>query len=112
MSFRILHGDCENLLEADKLGEIDLTFLDPPFNQSKQYASHNDAMPEEEYWEWMGRLTEKIYNITSTGGAIYFMQREKNAEYVLCCLRESGWFCENTLRGSLPVKTRLNVYSG
>ena len=51
MSFRIIHGDCGKLLEADKLGEIDLSFLDPPFNQAKHYASHNDAMPEEKYWE-------------------------------------------------------------
>lgn len=97
MSFRIIHGDCEKLLEADKLGEVDLTFLDPPFNQSKHYASHNDAMPEEEYWGWMGKITEKIYELTSTGGAIYFMQREKNTEHVLRCLRESGWFFQNLI---------------
>ena len=31
---------------------IHLTFLDPPFNQGKQYNSHMDNMPEKEYWNW------------------------------------------------------------
>ena len=51
MSFRIIHGDCGKLMEADKLGEVDLSLLDPPYNQSKRYASHNDAMPEQKYRE-------------------------------------------------------------
>lgn len=103
MSFRILQGSCEQLLYEDKLHEIDsfteidLTFLDPPFNQAKYYASHSDAMPEEEYWGWMKQVLEQIYQLTSTGGAIYFMQREKNTEHVLRCLRESGWFFQNLI---------------
>lgn len=97
MSFRIMQGDCECLLQADDLREVDLTFLDPPFNQSKYYASHNDAMPEKEYWEWMERIVGKIYQITASGGAIYFMQREKNTEYVLHCLQASGWTFQNLI---------------
>ena len=103
MSFRIMQGSCEQLLYEDKLREIDflteidLTFLDPPFNQAKYYASHNDAMPEEEYWGWMKQVLEQIYQLTSTGGAMYFMQREKNTEHVLRCLRESGWFFQNLI---------------
>lgn len=103
MSFRILQADCERLLEKDILGQtgfsrdIDLSFLDPPFNQAKYYTNHNDNMPEEEYWEWMGRIVGKIYKITASGGAIYFMQREKNTEHVLRCLRESGWTLQNLI---------------
>jgi site-specific DNA-methyltransferase (adenine-specific) len=103
MSFRIIQGDCEELLREDSLREIgffrdiDLTFLDPPFNQAKYYASHNDSMPEEEYWGWMERIAEKIYQLTAPGGAIYFMQREKNTEYVLRCLRASGWILQNLI---------------
>ena len=103
MSFRVIQGDCEQLLQADSLREIDffreidLTFLDPPFNQAKYYASHNDNMPEEEYWGWMKRIVEKIYRLTAPGGAIYFMQREKNTEHVLCCLRSSGWTLQNLI---------------
>jgi len=103
MSFRIMQGDCEELLQEDILHEtkffkaIDLTFLDPPFNQAKYYANHNDNMPEEEYWQWMERIAEKVYQLTASGGAIYFMQREKNTEYVLRCLRSSGWTLQNLI---------------
>ncbi|MBD3183063.1 site-specific DNA-methyltransferase [Candidatus Poribacteria bacterium] len=103
MSFKILRGDCRDLLHWEVLREvefsrsIDLTFLDPPFNQSKKYKSHKDNMPENAYWQWMKEIARRIYDITSFGGAIYFMQREKNAEYVLRCLRETGWEFQNLI---------------
>ncbi len=103
MSFEVMQGDCEELLhqnilrEIDFFREIDLTFLDPPFNQAKYYAIHNDSMPEEEYWQWMERILENINQLTAPGGAMYFMQREKNTEYVLQCLRSSGWTFQNLI---------------
>ncbi len=103
MSFRIMQGDCEKLLyqnilrEIDFFKEIDLTFLDPPFNQAKYYAIHNDSIPEEEYWQWMERILGNINRLTAPGGAMYFMQREKNTEYVLQCLRSSGWTFQNLI---------------
>lgn len=39
----------------------------------------------------------KVYALTVDGGAIYFMHREKNAEYVLLCLRETGWTLQNVI---------------
>lgn len=71
--------------------EIDLTFLDPPFNQSKDYDYFDDDLPDEKYWQLMTEVCSKVLALTSAGGCIYFMQREKNTERVLKCLRESGW---------------------
>lgn len=115
MSYKVIQGDCEQELTRDKLQAIpfftalDLTFLDPPFNQGKDYARHNDDMPEDEYWAWMTRIARQIYELTSDGGAIYFMQREKNAEFVLCCLREAGWQFRNLiiwkkLTSAVPIR--------
>jgi site-specific DNA-methyltransferase (adenine-specific) len=92
----IINGDCRKILREIKT-EIDLTFLDPPFNQQKDYAAHDDDLPENEYWEMIGEICRKIFEITSDGGAIYFMQREKNAERVLRALRESGWTFQNLI---------------
>lgn len=91
--------------------ELDLTFLDPPFNQAKDYASHDDDMPESEYWDWMKQVCGAVYARTSEGGAIYFMQREKNSEHVLTCLRESGWTLQNLiiwkkLTSAVPMSRR------
>jgi len=97
----VIEGDCEEILPSLKNKEyfrgIHLTFLDPPFNQGKKYNSHFDNMPEEEYWNWMERVIKKIYDLTVDGGAIYFMQREKNTEYVLRTLRKAGWNFQNLI---------------
>lgn len=117
MIHKITHGDCE--IELDKLKDlkffkgIHLSFLDPPFNQNKDYNLHNDDMPEEEYWAWMKRVCKKIFDLTVKGGAIYFMQREKNTEFVLQTLRKTGWSFQNLiawnkLTSAIPSKYRFS----
>lgn len=98
MTYHIFHANCTELFSSKSFTEtVDLTFLDPPFNQNKDYALHDDDLPDEEYWDWMQTICAEILNITSLGGAIYFMQREKNSESVLRCLRESGWTFQNLI---------------
>lgn len=99
----LLQGDCSLLLDKNtfrqhsKEKEIYLTFLDPPFNQDKEYNEWDDNLPEEEYWRWMKEVCAKIHTLTGNGGAIYFMQREKKTEPVLRCLRETGWTFQNLI---------------
>ena len=99
MKATVLHGDCASLLDRENtdFGHVDLTFLDPPFNQDKGYNEWADNLPEAQYWKWMGDVCKKIYHRTTSGGAIYFMQREKKTEAVLRCLRESGWTFQNLI---------------
>ncbi len=95
----VVHDDCLRWLRSrDSSGtSFDLTFLDPPFNQGKEYDSHFDSMPDAEYWSWMGNVCEEVHRLSSDGAAIYFMQREKNAEEVLRVLRETGWTFQNLI---------------
>jgi len=96
--YKILTGDCLAQLNSQRFpGTVDLTFLDPPFNQNKDYAHHDDNLSPEQYWEMMKVVCQKIFDITSKGGAVYFMQREKNSEEVLRCLRETGWTVQNLI---------------
>ncbi len=98
VNYDILQGNCLKILEEQKISKsVDLTFLDPPFNQNKEYAFHDDKLSSEEYWGMMRRVCEDTLGITSAGGAIYFMQREKNTEEVLRCLRETGWTLQNLI---------------
>lgn len=103
MTAKIIHGDCLEKLnpnvfrrEASK-DEICLTFLDPPFNQGKDYDYFDDTLPEHEYWLMMQTVCARVRELTADGGAIYFMQREKNTEAVLRCLRETGWTLQNLI---------------
>ncbi|GAB4535921.1 MAG: adenine-specific DNA-methyltransferase [Thermodesulfovibrionia bacterium] len=96
MAYTLIQGDCIRELEGLDTN-IDLTFLDPPFNQGKEYAEHDDDLPDEVYWDWMLDICKEIYKLTSQGGAIYFMQRGKNTEQVLRCLRKSNWNLQNLI---------------
>jgi len=115
MYFEILQKDCEKFLKKYGGDRFDLTFLDPPFNQDKEYNSHKDNMSPNEYWNWMKRVCKLIYKNTSEGGAIYFMQREKNTKYVLDTLELSGWTFQNLIiwkkkTSAVPCKKRFGKH--
>lgn len=95
--YRIFQKDCLEWLHENNESGIHLTFVDPPFNQGKDYRYFNDTQPEEQYWSWLKEVLSEIYKITVEGGAIYFMQREKNTEQVLRILRETRWIFQNLI---------------
>jgi len=96
INHKVIGGNCLKTLSSLE-PEIDLTFLDPPFNQQKDYASCKDDLPERQYWQMMSDVCGQIFEKTTAGGAIYFMQREKNSEQVLRVLRETGWTFQNLI---------------
>ncbi|MCY7374980.1 MAG: site-specific DNA-methyltransferase, partial [Pyrinomonadaceae bacterium] len=93
---QVINGDCREILSSP-IAKVDLTFLDPPFNQQKDYVSCDDNLPEDKYWKMMREVCSQIFQITVDGGAIYFMQREKNTEQVFRVLRETGWTFQNLI---------------
>lgn len=93
----ILQGDTLKRLHDIK-ESVDLTFFDPPYNQGKNYNGHfDDKQTSKQYWGWVTKVLKGVYEITSDGGCIYFMQREKNAEKVLQTLRKTGWTFQNLI---------------
>ncbi len=91
--------DCTHFLAdpGTAIPEFDLTFLDPPFNQGKEYRVHDDLMTQDQYWDWMREICRLTYARSSEGAAVYFMQREKNADNLLRVIRESGWNFQNLI---------------
>lgn len=115
MRYEIIQADCEQFLKQAVYEKFDLTFLDPPFNQRKEYQSHNDDMASSEYWDWMKRVCKLIFDHTSLGGAIYFMQREKNAQFVLETLQSTGWTFQNLIiwkkkTSAIPCEARFGKH--
>jgi len=94
---RVFKGDCLRYLSGSSLSNIHLTFLDPPYRQGKNYRFFDDNQPIDAYWTWLKRILSRVYDITVEGGAIYFMQREKNAEEVLRVLRDTNWTFQNLI---------------
>lgn len=100
MKYILKQADCVTYLKKyskTKAKKIDLTFLDPPFNQGKTYNNYKDNLPQKEYWDWMTNVCRLINERTTEGGAIYFMQREKNAHHVIKALGKAGWTFRNLI---------------
>ncbi|BCS91069.1 MAG: modification methylase MjaV [Candidatus Micrarchaeota archaeon] len=94
---KIFNYDIVDYLKANKISNVTLTFFDPPFNQGKDYKYFDDELTSKEYWNWIKIVLEGINRVTKDGGSIYFMQREKNAEWVLKYLRKTGWKIQNLI---------------
>lgn len=116
MTYQIINDNCLNVFQNRSIEQkIDLTFLDPPFNQNKEYAYHNDNMSQDKYWLMMADVCKSVFDLTNNGGAIYFMQREKNTEFVLACLRKTGWSFQNLIiwkkkTSAVPVAGRYGKH--
>jgi site-specific DNA-methyltransferase (adenine-specific) len=95
--YRLLQGDCIQYLNNGSVANFHLTFLDPPYRQGKDYRFFDDSQPASKYWGWLKEILHKVYEATVDGGAIYFMQREKNAGQVLRVLRKTGWRFQNLI---------------
>jgi DNA modification methylase len=94
---RVLQGDCLEYLNKNPrpVEDVHLTFFDPPYRQGKDYKYFDDNQPEDKYWAWLEQILTRVYEVTADGGAIYFMHREKNVEWMMRILRETGWNFQN-----------------
>lgn len=111
--YRVLEGDCLKYLNEGSINNIHLTFLDPPYRQGKNYRFFDDNQPAWKYWSWLKEILHKVYDATADGGAIYFMQREKNARQVLEVLRKTGWKFQNLIiwkkkTSAVPCNSRFS----
>jgi DNA modification methylase len=95
--YKTFQKDCLEWLRECDQNDIALSFVDPPFNQGKEYRFFNDSQPKEQYWDWLRDILSNIHRITVKGGSLYFMQREKNTEQVLRTVREAGWIFQNLI---------------
>ena len=95
---KIYEGDCIDILKSGQIKEkFDLTFLDPPFNQGKEYENYNDSIPHDDYWDMMHTVCKLVYRQTKKSGSIYFMQREKNLAEMLDVLQQTNWHLQNII---------------
>lgn len=111
--WKVLEGDCLKYLSESSINNIHLTFLDPPYRQGKDYRFFDDNQPAWKYWNWLKEILHRVYDATVDGGAIYFMQREKNAERVLRVLRKTGWKFQNLIvwkkkTSAVPCNSRFS----
>jgi DNA modification methylase len=110
---RVLEGDCIKYLNEGAIGNIHLTFFDPPYLQGKEYRFFDDNQSSTKYWNWIKAIVEGTYKRTLEGGALYFMHREKNTEVILRIIRKTGWNFQNLIiwkkkTSAVPIETRFS----
>ena len=110
---KVLEGDCLKYLSNGSVNNVCLTFFDPPYRQGKDYKFFDDNQSDEKYWSWIKDILHKVYDVTVYGGAIYFMQREKNSEKVLRVLRKTGWIFQSLIiwkkkTSAVPCNSRFS----
>lgn len=108
-------SDCIDFLKSNNDHKFDLTFLDPPFNQAKEYRNHDDNMSSEKYWGWMAEVCNLVLHNSNYGAAIYFMQREKNVHHVMRALDDAGWTYQNLIvwkkkTSAVPNSNRFGLH--
>jgi site-specific DNA-methyltransferase (adenine-specific) len=66
----IYHGDCAEVLPV--LEAVDLIMTDPPYNYGKDYGTHDDAMPPEQFESWLTHRFRLAADRLRDGGMVYF----------------------------------------
>jgi site-specific DNA-methyltransferase (adenine-specific)/modification methylase len=61
-------GDCLDILPT--LGPVDAVVTDPPYNYGKDYGTHDDSMPDLEFWTWLESRMRAVP--VRDGGVVYF----------------------------------------
>ncbi len=92
-------GDCLEVMKTLPSGSIDLVFTSPPYNLGVStggglkgaktsgkwkkaeladgYASHDDAMPYDEYVQWQKDMLSECWRLLSDTGAIYYQHKPR-----------------------------------
>lgn len=75
---KLYNGDCLEVMKTLDLSNVCIV-TDPPFNVSYHYGEYKDNLPEDEYFNWLGKIfnntpfvvihyPESIYKISSKTG--------------------------------------------
>jgi site-specific DNA-methyltransferase (adenine-specific) len=97
----IVIGDSLAALAAIEDKSVDLVFLDPPYNLAKPYASYQDDLSVEEYFEWCDRWLEECVRVLKVGGSLVIINIPlgvmRHALYLNQRLRFQNWIAWDAL---------------
>lgn len=68
----LYRGDCADVLQTLEAGSVGAIITDPPYNYGKDYGTHFDAMPWNEYIAWLTSRFQRASDVLRDGGVVYF----------------------------------------
>lgn len=70
---KLLLGDCIKQLEKIKDESMDMIFVDPPYNLSKDYRGYSDNLSYESYFDWCNRWLGQLVRVLKKGGVLFIV---------------------------------------
>lgn len=83
-------GDCLDILGNIKDKQVDLIFVDPPYNLGKDFGNDSDNWKDKnEYLEWCYRWIDECFRILKDDGTFYLMNSTQNIPYIDVYMQEN-----------------------
>jgi DNA modification methylase len=65
---RIVCGDARTVLDGLPAGSVHLAITSPPYNLGIAYRGYHDALPHQEYLDWLKSVWRSLLRVLVTGG--------------------------------------------
>ena len=109
---KLLLGDCIKNLEKIDDESVDMVFVDPPYNLSKEYLGYSDNLSYDGYFEWCNEWLSHLTRILKKGGTFFVVNIPSSSlEYFIFLnqkLTFQNWIIWDAL--SAPVKKILPAH--
>ena len=121
-TYRVLQGDCLEVVRSLPAESVDLAFADPPYNLEKAYASTSDRRGRGEYLGWCHAWMTEYARVVRPGGTVAVLTLPQwaasHARFLLRHrrLRFDRWIVWDALaepkgRGLLPAHYALLLFT-
>lgn len=76
-------GDCLNVLRQMKDKQVDLIFVDPPYNLGKDFGNESDCWKNrDEYFQWCYEWIDECFRVLKDEGTFYIMNSTQNMPFI------------------------------
>jgi site-specific DNA-methyltransferase (adenine-specific) len=82
VDYRLIHGDCLEVLPTLADNSIDLVLTDPPYHRVKGEAWDRQWKTDADYLDWLGRVLAEFQRVLKPNGSLYLFASPRMAARV------------------------------
>jgi site-specific DNA-methyltransferase (adenine-specific) len=88
MDFKLMHGDCCEVMKSIDSESVDLIVTDPPYNLSKDYGNNGDNLSHHEYLAFSQKWLKEAVRVLKPSGTMYLFMGVRYISYIYVMLEE------------------------